>query len=190
MKTPFIILDRDGVINEEDANYIKCLAEWIPIPGSLDAIAALSQSGYRIFIITNQSGIGRGYYHETDLAEIHQHLIHEVERRGGQIDGIYHCPHTPKANCQCRKPATGLFLELQQDHQLALNNAIYVGDKITDLQAGDGAGAHSVLLKTGDGQTTLSQLPDNHTYPVFSHLNELANAILTQQFTWGDPTLS
>jgi D-glycero-D-manno-heptose 1,7-bisphosphate phosphatase len=99
-----LIVDRDGVINEESAEFIKTPEEWRPLPGSIEALAAASQMGFRIFIVSNQSGIARGLIEISQLQRIHTKLINEVQRLGGRIDAILFCPHGPDEGCRCRKP--------------------------------------------------------------------------------------
>ena len=104
-----LVLDRDGVINEDSEHFIRSLRDWHPIPGSLDAIARLSRAGFDITVATNQSGLGRGYFGVDQLEAIHDKLRLEVESRGGSIRGIFSCPHLPGDGCRCRKPATGML---------------------------------------------------------------------------------
>src|SRR5690606_28430898 len=104
-----VILDRDGVINEDSDAYIRSVDEWQPIPGSIAAIARLSRAGYRIAVATNQSGLARGYFDEFTLANMHALMLHLVEEAGGHIDALCYCPHGPDAGCRCRKPAPGLL---------------------------------------------------------------------------------
>jgi len=178
VKHKTIILDRDGVINEDSVGYIKSLAEWVPIPGSLQAIADLSKSGFSVFVITNQSGIGRGYYSLQAMQQIHDHMLQEVDKLGGAIQGIYFCPHHPDLQCECRKPNTGMFLQLAKEHSVDLQQSFYVGDKLTDLQAGDGVNAQSILVKTGNGEDTLRHLASDHFYLVYSCLSAFAKDVI------------
>ena len=178
MTQPYILLDRDGVINHESIGYIRSVAEWQPLTGSLEAIARLTQAGFKIFIITNQSGIGRGYYSVADLTDIHQHMLTLIHQHGGEITDIYYCPHAPEEGCQCRKPASGLFLQCQREHDLDLTQTHFVGDKRADLLAGDNVGAQSVLVKTGYGDKTLLELPKDHPYPVFANLHAFVTHLL------------
>ena len=113
-----VILDRDGVINEDSDDYIKTLDEWIPIAGSIDAIARLSRAGYSIAVATNQSGLARGYFDEVTLANMHALLCELVEEAGGQVDTICYCPHGPDEGCRCRKPAPGLLEQISAELQL------------------------------------------------------------------------
>ena len=111
----FIILDRDGVINEDSDAYIKSPDEWHPIPNSLEAIAQLNAHGYPVVVATNQSGVGRGYYSEQTLDLIHDKFRKALAAVGGHVDGIFVCPHHPDDGCSCRKPKPGLFLKIGQE---------------------------------------------------------------------------
>lgn len=155
-----VILDRDGVINNyEDGQYICRPEEWIPIPGSIEAIAALSRAGYQVAIATNQSGIGRGFYSEATLQLMHDRLIALVEAAGGQINHIAFCPHLPEDNCFCRKPLTGLLDQIQAALDISsLAGSWMVGDNLKDLEAGASQGCKPVLVRTGSGRKTEQEL--------------------------------
>lgn len=154
-----IILDRDGVINEYDGNYICSADEWIPIPGSIEAIARLCNAGHRIAIATNQSGIARGYYGIDELDAMHDKLEQLVEAQGGCIDLIAHCPHHPDDQCVCRKPLTGLLDQIRNHFHLdSLQGAMMVGDSRKDLEAGLEADCQPVLVLTGNGVETALHL--------------------------------
>jgi len=145
----FIVLDRDGVINYDSLNYIRSPDEWKPIPSSLQALARLNEAGYKVIVITNQSGIGRGYYTEAILEKIHQKMKSQVAEHGGKIHGIYHCPHHPDDNCLCRKPKAGLLEKIAQDWSLDLSNVVLVGDKLSDSQAAITMNMRPILVRTG-----------------------------------------
>ena len=134
-----IILDRDGVINEDSDDYIKSPDEWIPIAGSLEALGKLSQNGFKVIIITNQSGIGRKIFSIEMLNAIHKKMSINLAQYGGVIDGIFFCPCAPEENCNCRKPKSGLYNEVSDRLQISLENVFCVGDKITDIQAAQNA---------------------------------------------------
>ncbi|MCM5704663.1 D-glycero-beta-D-manno-heptose 1,7-bisphosphate 7-phosphatase [Larsenimonas salina] len=154
-----IILDRDGTINEDSASYIKSSDEWQPIPGSIEAIARLSQAGHTIAIATNQSGLARGLFDEAALAAMHTKMTALIEDAGGRIAHIAYCPHGPDDQCECRKPGTGL-LENIRDHlgYTTLNNSWMVGDTLRDLQAGEAMGCRLALVKTGKGKDAEKEL--------------------------------
>ena len=155
----FVILDRDGVINEDSPNYIKSVDEWIPIPGSLQAIAKLTEAGYKVFIATNQAGIGRGKLTLVTLKKIHERMTSEVERFGGKIEDIQFCPHHPHDKCDCRKPKPGMLTNLAKAHDLDLTQGYFVGDSMKDLLAAEAAGCTGVLVLSGTGQRTLELCP-------------------------------
>ncbi len=185
---PLVVLDRDGVINEDSDEYICGLADWQPIPGSIEAIAALSRGGYTIAVATNQSGLGRGYFGLEELEAIHASLCRQVEERGGRIDGIFYCPHLPEEGCRCRKPGTGLLEAIELELGLSPRGAVFIGDSIKDLEAARSYGCRPVLVKTGKGMATLNALQsgDTHvangaTIPVFEDLAGAARHILLQQ---------
>lgn len=153
-----VILDRDGVINQDSDDYVKSLDEWLPYPTSIEAIARLVRAGFDVAVATNQSGIARGYYSEATLAAMHRRMIELVEEAGGRFVHIAHCPHGPQDDCACRKPLPGLLLEIQQALRLpSLEGSWMVGDSLRDLQAGEAMGCHGVLVKTGKGQRTLEK---------------------------------
>ncbi|WP_299182288.1 D-glycero-beta-D-manno-heptose 1,7-bisphosphate 7-phosphatase [uncultured Neptuniibacter sp.] len=152
-----IILDRDGVINQDSDAYVKTLDEWIPIPGSIKAIADLYKAGYTICIATNQSGLAREYFTLETLNEMHTELINLVEKAGGKIHSIEFCPHGPDDNCDCRKPLPGMFRKIADKFELDdLTGAYTVGDSLRDLEAGKQLNCTTILVKTGKGQRTIS----------------------------------
>lgn len=178
-----IILDRDGVINEDSDVFIKTAEECIPIPGSIEAIARLSKAGYQIVVATNQSGIARGLFDEFALARIHQSINDRVESEGGIITGFFYCPHGPDAGCLCRKPLPGLVHRIAAELQLDVSNAPFVGDSLRDLQAGKSAGCQPVLVLTGNGSATAQAgLPDElSNTAVYADLASFANALLMSE---------
>ncbi|MSQ54890.1 MAG: D-glycero-beta-D-manno-heptose 1,7-bisphosphate 7-phosphatase [Betaproteobacteria bacterium] len=147
-----VVLDRDGTINHDSDNYIKSPAEWKPIKGSLEAIARLSQGGYRIVVATNQSGIGRGLFDMAALNAIHDTMHRAVQQAGGRIDAIFFCPHAADAGCACRKPKPGLLLEIAARMNVVLRDVPMVGDSRKDIDAASAAGAKPVLVLTGNGR--------------------------------------
>ncbi len=153
---PIILLDRDGVINKDSDAYVKSVDEWQPISGSIKSIAALSKAGFQIFVVTNQSGIARGYYDEATLQAMHNKMKSLVEAEGGVISGIEYCPHGPDDNCQCRKPKSGMIeaIETQLGLSFQEHPAIMVGDSLRDLLAGATRGCSPVLVLTGKGRET------------------------------------
>ena len=170
-----VILDRDGVINEDSDDYIKSLDEWVPIPGSIAAIARLSRAGCKIGVATNQSGIARGYFDEIALANMHALLCELVEEAGGQVDAICYCPHGPDAGCRCRKPAPGLLEQIGAELQMPIAGAWYVGDTAKDLQLGLAMGCKPILVRTGKGRHTEEQM-DSATRRAVTVVDDLAAA--------------
>jgi D-glycero-D-manno-heptose 1,7-bisphosphate phosphatase len=146
-----IILDRDGVINHDSAAYIKSPDEWLPIPGSLEAIVRLCQAGYKVAVATNQSGVGRGYYSLATLAQIHEKMSQMVMALGGKIDAVFFCPHTPEMDCDCRKPKPGLFYQAARYFQTDLQGVPAIGDSLRDIQAAQAVGCEAILVQTGNG---------------------------------------
>jgi D-glycero-D-manno-heptose 1,7-bisphosphate phosphatase len=149
-----VILDRDGTINHDSEHYIKSLEEWRPIRGSLEAIARLTQAGYRIVVATNQSGIARGLFTTKALFDIHDALQRAAAQAGGRVDAFFFCPHAADAACQCRKPQPGMLLEVARRFNVALKDTYVVGDALRDVQAAAAAGARPVLVLTGKGEKT------------------------------------
>ncbi|MEE9447313.1 MAG: D-glycero-beta-D-manno-heptose 1,7-bisphosphate 7-phosphatase, partial [Arenicellales bacterium] len=154
----WLILDRDGVINFDSDEFIKSPEEWMPLPGSLAAIAKLNQAGYRIVVISNQSGLARGLFPAETLTAIHQKMIDLLSAQEGAIEKIYFCPHGPKNDCDCRKPKSGLFERFALDYNIALTGVFAVGDSVRDLQAARAAGALPILVKTGKGLRSLAAI--------------------------------
>ena len=179
-----IILDRDGVINQDSDEYIKSPQEWQPIPGSLEAIARLHREGYKILVATNQSGVARGLFTMNDLNSIHQKMVEEIRRSGGEIDGIFFCPHGPDDHCNCRKPKTGLFEEIADRMQLSLEGVLAVGDSERDLIAAQAVNARPVLVLTGKGKKTrrsvAKKMPE---LPVYDNLSAFSDALLHGQIS-------
>jgi len=149
-----IILDRDGVINQDSPDFIKSPAEWIPVPGSLEAIAQLNQAGYRVVVASNQSGIARELFDMSTLNAIHQKMHTRAQQVGASIDAIFFCPHAAIDNCDCRKPKAGMFEEVSKRFKINLKGVPTVGDSLRDLQAGFISGCAPFLVLTGKGQKT------------------------------------
>ncbi|RLA07717.1 MAG: D-glycero-beta-D-manno-heptose-1,7-bisphosphate 7-phosphatase [Gammaproteobacteria bacterium] len=148
----FVILDRDGVINKDSDNYIKSADEFIPIKGSIEAIKKLKDNNYKVVVWTNQSGIGRGLFSMQEYKNISAKLTKLLKNCGTKIDGTFFCPHTPDYGCKCRKPKTGLLIDIKNKFNIDLNKTIIIGDSITDMQAGRRVGAKLIMVKTGKGK--------------------------------------
>jgi D-glycero-D-manno-heptose 1,7-bisphosphate phosphatase len=174
-----VVLDRDGVINVDSGEFIKSAAEWRPIPGSLEAIAALTRAGFRVAVVTNQSGIGRGLFSEQTLAAIHARMSAAVRDAGGELAGVYYCPHRPDENCECRKPKTALLRRLERDLGVSLEGVPFVGDRVSDVGAADAVGARAMLVRTGKGAATASSLGARNI-EVFDDLAAAAQAIIAE----------
>lgn len=172
-----IILDRDGVINEESHAYIKTPDEWLPIPGSLEAIAKLKKAGFIVAIATNQSGLARGLYDEATLKKIHSKMTDALAQHGATVDGIFYCPHLPEDNCLCRKPQAGMFKEIAEHFQQPLEQAICIGDSLRDIQAALTVKAKPVLVLTGNGHRTVEEL-NGIELPIYPDLAHAVAGIL------------
>ena len=173
-----VILDRDGVINEDSDHYIKSSEEWIPIPGSLEAIARLNHAGIQVVVATNQSGIGRGLFAPEDLNEMHAKFQRGLARLGGHVDGIFFCPHTPEDECECRKPAPGLLRSISLRFGLPLTAVPFIGDSKRDVDAALAAKARPVLVRTGKGVLTYENHPELHSLPWFDDLSDAVENLL------------
>lgn len=179
-----IILDRDGVINKESRDYIKSPEEWIPIPGSLEAIAKLTNAGYTIVVATNQSGVARKYFSLAMLETIFEKMRNAAASLGGKISKVYYCPHGPNDNCNCRKPKPGMFEQIAQDYDINLKDiqATFIGDSLRDVQLGLATGC-KVVLVTGqycDGAHTLQELSDDQKQQItiVDNLLDFTNRLL------------
>ncbi len=173
-----VILDRDGVINQDSDAHIKSPDEWKPIPGSLEAIAKLTQSGHHVVVATNQSGIGRGLFDMAALNAIHDKMHRAVGLAGGRIESVFYCPHAQEANCSCRKPKTGLLDEIARRYGASLKGVPSIGDSLRDLEAAAAVGAEAILVLTGKGKKTLrdGNMPANTR--VYADLAEAAKSIV------------
>lgn len=160
-----VFLDRDGTINEE-REYLWRTEDFCFIDGAVEAIRLLRSAGYLVVVVTNQSGIGRGYYGEQDLERLHRHMQHELESSGTGVDAYYFCPHHPLhgqgaygAECDCRKPLPGMLLQAADELGIDLERSWMIGDKRADMEAGLAAGCRSILVKTGYGADEVAGLP-------------------------------
>lgn len=174
-----IILDRDGVINHDDPNYIRSPREWRPIEGSLEAIARFTHAGWRVVIASNQSGVGRGLFGYGELFAIHDKMIRMAAELGGRIDGVFFCPHTPEDDCTCRKPEPGLLWSIRDRLHLDLSTVPVVGDSWRDVVAARAAGARPVLVRSGNGEATEAAHRDELTgVQIHDDLSKVATALL------------
>jgi len=177
-----VILDRDGVINEDlIGEYVCHVNQWRAIPGSIEAIAQLTDAGHQIAIATNQAGLAKGLFSLEDLEAIHAHMIAQIEAAGGHVEGVFYCPHQSSDNCSCRKPAPGMLHAISRELGLEVNSAVLVGDKISDLQLAEAGGCQPVLVRTGYGGETeqrLSELQDPGTVRVYDNLADTVRTML------------
>jgi len=144
-----VILDRDGTINADSDDYIKTADEWQPLPGALEAIARLNHAGWHVVLASNQSGLGRGLFDMAALNAMHAKLIKLLAAKGGRVDAIFFCPHSPDEGCNCRKPLPGLFEQIAERYGMALDGVHAVGDTLRDLIAAVGVGCVPHLVLTG-----------------------------------------
>ncbi|MFA0809675.1 D-glycero-beta-D-manno-heptose 1,7-bisphosphate 7-phosphatase [Microbulbifer epialgicus] len=156
-----IIFGRDGVINQNPNYFVKSADEWQPLPGSIEALAALSQAGHQLVIATSQSGLALGQFDLDDLEAMHAKMRNLVEDAGGEIAAIFYCPHGPEDNCRCRKPLAGLLDAIEAEFDTSLHGCYLIGDKLTDLQLALEKGCKPVLVQTGKGKETLQALIQN-----------------------------
>ena len=173
-----VILDRDGVINQDSDAFIKSPEEWQPIPGSLEAIAKLTQAGCHVVVATNQSGIGRGLFEMAALNAIHDKMHRAVNLAGGRIEAIFYCPHAQEANCGCRKPKTGLLDEIARRYGASLKGAPCIGDSLRDLEAAAAVGAQPILVLTGKGAITQREGNTPAGTRVYADLAEAIKSII------------
>lgn len=171
MKKVAVFLDRDGTINL-DTSYISSAADFVFLPNAKEGLKLLQESGFLLFIVTNQSGLARGYFTLEDLEEIHAKLIKEVGEIGVKFEGIFFCPHHPDENCDCRKPSPAGVLKFAREYDIDLGKSYFIGDKVIDVETGAKAGCRTVLLATPEGAAALKNedgwrepdyiLPDLH----------------------------
>lgn len=173
-----IVVDRDGVINRESAGFIRTPAEWLPLPGALAAIAALTRAGFAVVVATNQSGVGRGLFSASTLAAIHATMTTAIEAAGGRLAGIFVCPHAPNAGCDCRKPLPGLMRQIERHFGRALTGVPVIGDSERDLRAAQAVGARAILVRTGNGHETEARLDPRESVEVFDDLGAVADALI------------
>ncbi len=173
-----LILDRDGVINQDSDAFVKSAAEWIPLPGSIEAIAKLYKAGWILAVATNQSGLARGKFSPLDLDNQHTKMLNLIHQAGGDLHHIAWCPHGPNDGCDCRKPKAGLLDQISQALDLDLTGGFMVGDALRDLQAGQAKGCQAVLVRTGKGMKTLATGEGLEGVMIVDNLAELADYLL------------
>ncbi len=180
-----IILDRDGVINEDSDEYIKSAEEWIPVPGSLEAVAQLNRAGWRVLVATNQSGVARGLFDIDTLMHIHDKMHRLVEEAGGKIEAVFFCAHGPDDGCNCRKPRPGLLQEIAARLRIDLQDVPVVGDSLRDIEAAQAVSARPILVRTGKGVRTLAKLNPGAEVAVYKDLKEVADALADMEIQKG-----
>jgi len=162
-----VFLDRDGVINENRANYVTSWGEFRLLQGSLEALALLTRCGYRIFIVTNQACINRGLVERTTVDAIHLRLAQIAQDHGARINDVRLCPHRPDENCRCRKPQPGMLLDLAHQYNIDLDHATFIGDALSDVAAGRAVGCQTVLVRSGRGAEQCRMLTNDTPQPDF-----------------------
>lgn len=178
---PFIILDRDGVINYDSDDYIKSPEEFKVIPGALEAIAKLNQAGYQVLVATNQSGVARGLYTLATLEKIHVKLHQQLSEVGGKIEEIFYCPHHPEEDCPCRKPKPGMFHQMEDKYGLNFPDIYFIGDTITDIHVANAVGCKPILILSIKGQQTLEKHPEVARFPHYASLADAVEFVLSHR---------
>ncbi len=176
-----VVLDRDGVINRESPDFIRSPTEWLPLPGSIQAMADLCRAGFTVVVASNQSGVGRGLFTLETLEEIHARMRQAVAAAGGQLAGIFFCPHRPEDNCECRKPRAGLMRQIEASFGASLKGRPAIGDSWRDLEAAWLVGARAMLVRTGNGVATEPRLDAGHTAEVFPDLAAAATLLIAEK---------
>jgi D-glycero-D-manno-heptose 1,7-bisphosphate phosphatase len=159
-----VFVDRDGTINVE-RDYLYRVDEFEFIPGAPQALKLLNEAGFMVVVVTNQSGVARGYYTEEEVGILHRHIESELANAGARVDAWYYCPHHPSGRgsyslpCRCRKPLPGMLLEAARRHNIDLAASIMIGDRLADMEAGIAAGCHTILVRTGYGAAEEERVP-------------------------------
>ncbi|MEM9056003.1 MAG: D-glycero-beta-D-manno-heptose 1,7-bisphosphate 7-phosphatase [Pseudomonadota bacterium] len=178
-----VVLDRDGVINRDSPEYVKSAREFVPLPGSLEAIGRLVEGGWTVTIASNQSGVGRGLFTLENLADMQAKLQAELVAFGGHIEGFFYCPHTPRSHCDCRKPKDGLLRQIGERFNTAMQGVPVIGDSLRDLEAAWSVDARAMLVMTGNGKRTRAELDDGE-FPeteTYASLGDAADALLSAE---------
>lgn len=147
--TKLVILGRDGILNEYREAHVTAPEEWVPVPGSLEAVARLNHGGWHVVVATNQAGIGRGMIDMAAINAVHVHMNQQLMAQGARIDAVFFCPHTPEDGCDCRKPLAGMALDIGRRYGVDLREVPMVGDTLRDLQAAQAAGCEPHLVRSG-----------------------------------------
>lgn len=144
-----IILGRDGILNVYRDDHVKSPAEWVPVPGALEAVSRLNHAGWHAVVATNQAGIGRGMIDMASVNLVHAHMNKLMQAQGARLDAVFFCPHTPEDQCECRKPLPGMMLEIGERYGIDLTQVPMAADTLRDLQAAHAAGCEPHLVRTG-----------------------------------------
>lgn len=177
-----VILDRDGVINENRADHVKSWSEFQFLPGALEAVARLTRAGVRIFVFTNQAVVNRGIAPRSVVDSVNTRMAEVIEQHGGRVEAVVYCPHRPDERCGCRKPQPGLLLRLAREHGVSLKDCVVVGDAVADLDAGTAAGCETILVLTGRGreQLALAQAAGKNGFQVAPDLGAATDLVLSR----------
>jgi len=177
MRPEAVLLDRDGVINLDSPDYILTPEQWLPVPGSLDAIARLTRAGIRIAIVSNQSALGRGTISQDSFNAIHAKMMLAIEQSGGFISHVSYCPHAPDEACSCRKPKPGMVIDSLAACHATADTAIMIGDSLRDMQAAHAAGVAGILVQSGYGDADAILQASRQLMPNISAYADLACAV-------------
>jgi len=171
-----VFLDRDGVINENRADYVKSWDEFVFLPGVLQALRWLAKTDLLIIVVSNQSAIHRGVANKDTVEEINRRMVEEIEPYGGRVDAVLYCPHRPDEGCDCRKPRPGLLLQAAACFELDLARCYLVGDALSDIAAGQSVGCQTILVLTGRGAEECIRL-ETLGYNNFHAVDDLVSAV-------------
>ena len=174
-----LILERDGVINEEPDDVVASAAEWQPIAGSLEAIARANSAGYHVVVASNQPGLAQGRLDIDALNDIHQRMFTELSMSGGHVDAVFFCPHAPEENCECRKPQPGMLVEIGERFHTGLQEVAVIGNSLRDIQAAKAVGARPILVRTGNWQHTMRHKQELVGVSVYESLATAVDALLS-----------
>jgi D-glycero-D-manno-heptose 1,7-bisphosphate phosphatase len=177
-----VFLDRDGVLNQNRADYVRTWEQVVFLPGVFEAMQRLAGSPFVAVVVTNQSAVGRGLMTAQGLAAINQGIVGQVQQAGGRIDAVYACPHRPDEGCNCRKPRPGMLLHAAQDLAIDLARSFLVGDAVSDIEAALAAGCQPVMVRTGRGHKQAAALATSGlgSVPVLADLGEAVDWVLKQ----------
>jgi D-glycero-D-manno-heptose 1,7-bisphosphate phosphatase len=175
-----IFLDRDGVINENRPDHVKSWDEFAFLPGAVEAIARVSRASVPVFVISNQAIVNRGIVTHDAVDAINSRMVRAIEAQGGRIEDVVFCPHRDEEMCDCRKPRPGLLLRLAQSHSLDLREAAFIGDALTDMEAGQAVGCQTILVLTGRGreQLEVAEATGRNGFGVATTLDRAIEALL------------